>query len=1345
MAMVECMRRFARLSGGMVLCIDDVQWLGPADRRVLEDLTAAADPVPLLIVASTRDPSRRLAPGCATSWDIELGPLGEDEAAEVVRGYLGEITDSAFVRDLTVRSSGNPLTMVEYLRAVIDAGLIRPDWGRYVVDRAGLDTLRLPKQVLDLIRHRVDALDRTAVAVLGTAAVLGRTFDLTLVAAVTGRSPIGVATAAARARAHQLVRDNGDGRWSFVHDCVHEALLSTMSPPERAAVHRRVVEALEANEARGDSWTYERARHAIAGGIAPAHRFRAAAEAAAAALAASAPYEAVSFYRAAQAAALEAGLEPDAEFEEGFAFACSRTIEPDDARLHFARALRTQTDRRRRARDFLALSKIDFATFRTAAALEYVHQGLAEIGRGVPANPVAAVVVCLGRWLAAFACRWPWTGFGGARGEDRELHAIRCGLYELGVESEWLGGRIGPMLAFATSALYPGRRLGSGDEYLCGRAARTMVAADFGRRRRVERDVPRLRDLADRSGDPAVQTKIMLYTSIALIILGSRGVTGERDCAEAFRRGGRWIETYYSESSYSTLVRSLALRGETRMAWEHCESRPDDEALRTDLAVLRARLAHLLGQPPVTHPDLEALAAEPAAERLRRYLICADLTDLEASGDETGAAFDAAVEAGEAVERSVGRIPRFFRHFTIVKARGRLEQARRVPPGPARERCLRVARQALRDARSAAAYPLFAAELCALRAAASELAGDYDHALRLVETAERRAHHLDAPVIRFDLLVTRARCLRGVGENERAAIEAELAMALAGHQGWLRQRARVRDEFGLTDEASRTSLFGTSRSAASRDRRRLEAVLQVSASVGRSSTPESVVAVALDEIIGILGAERAYLLLPAGGTDDAHQPLTLYAQCAADQRAADQRDVQGPPAAVPRGFATTVVERVRAEQRALVVTGTDQGAVLGSRSAVQYGLRSILAAPVPVSAGRSGVVYVDSRVAKGLFDEDDARILGALAKQVGLALHMAEAARLQTMVVSERRQRDLAEMIRDVTLQATSTLSTRGVLGRVLTAARPVLPFDAAWVLTPADDAVRIMSVHGDVAEEVAGEELRPAAGHPLIRAARQGTVLTTEDGVDLPGWSGPARSWMMIPVTLSDDIRAVVALASRTPDAYGETRVQIARTVLDQAVVGWQNAQLFERVQRLAAVDQLTGLASRRDFLEQAQRIVAAHAAIGAPLSAAMIDIDHFKRVNDTHGHFVGDEVLAEIARRMRGAFRREDVLGRLGGEEFGVLMSATEATARSLGQRLRDLVTEPVRTSAGPLDIRLSIGLATLRSSDADLRDLLTRADDALYTAKRTGRDRIVSQSDDADLSVAHEPAAATGPRVR
>jgi eukaryotic-like serine/threonine-protein kinase len=189
--------------------------------------------------------------------------------------------------------------------------------------------------------------------------------------------------------------------------------------------------------------------------------------------------------------------------------------------------------------------------------------------------------------------------------------------------------------------------------------------------------------------------------------------------------------------------------------------------------------------------------------------------------------------------------------------------------------------------------------------------------------------------------------------------------------------------------------------------------------------------------------------------------------------------------------------------------------------------------------------------------------------------------------------------------------------------------------------------------------------------------------------------------------------------------RWQRALRWLPQAVGSrscYQNAQLFSQVRRLATIDGLTGLYNRRHFFAEATGQFRVARRYGRPIAAIMIDVDHFKRINDAHGHPVGDEVIRVLARRLRATVRDGDVLCRYGGEEFALLTPETGPTAEQLAERLRQVVNaEPVPTPVGPLPVTISLGVAHLREADFDLDQLIARADAALYEAKQSGRNRL------------------------
>ena len=174
------------------------------------------------------------------------------------------------------------------------------------------------------------------------------------------------------------------------------------------------------------------------------------------------------------------------------------------------------------------------------------------------------------------------------------------------------------------------------------------------------------------------------------------------------------------------------------------------------------------------------------------------------------------------------------------------------------------------------------------------------------------------------------------------------------------------------------------------------------------------------------------------------------------------------------------------------------------------------------------------------------------------------------------------------------------------------------------------------------------------------------------------------------------------------------------------QRHQMAVDLQLLADTDPLTGILNRRSFMQSATALM----RIDQPLAALLLDVDHFKLVNDRLGHAFGDQVLVEIAARCRGALRAGDVLARLGGEEFAVLLPRQDAVrAAAVAERLRSAISNtPVTGPLGEHSVTVSIGGACAKPGVSFIEELLLRADRALYAAKRAGRDCVRFDPDEA-----------------
>lgn len=213
-------------------------------------------------------------------------------------------------------------------------------------------------------------------------------------------------------------------------------------------------------------------------------------------------------------------------------------------------------------------------------------------------------------------------------------------------------------------------------------------------------------------------------------------------------------------------------------------------------------------------------------------------------------------------------------------------------------------------------------------------------------------------------------------------------------------------------------------------------------------------------------------------------------------------------------------------------------------------------------------------------------------------------------------------------------------------------------------------------------------------------------------------RAYMGVPLTMPDgyNIGALCAIDTRPRADFTEVRAEI---VADLAHIVVDAIEL----RMISQTDMLTGAVSRRYFLAETEREIARANRYGRQLSLIMLDIDHFKSVNDRHGHPVGDQVLVELVDRLQSQLRGHDVIGRLGGEEFAILLPETSMEQASrVARRLRRHICDmPFTTRAGPVPVTVSQGVVAYLSGIPAVEVILERADFELYRAKQAGRDRV------------------------
>lgn len=278
------------------------------------------------------------------------------------------------------------------------------------------------------------------------------------------------------------------------------------------------------------------------------------------------------------------------------------------------------------------------------------------------------------------------------------------------------------------------------------------------------------------------------------------------------------------------------------------------------------------------------------------------------------------------------------------------------------------------------------------------------------------------------------------------------------------------------------------------------------------------------------------------------------------------------------------------------------------------------------------------------------------------------------------------------------------------------------WLALVLEDDAMFVHAHPDL-ETQAVAEARECFG---VKAKSPERRRFEEDGVFLlsdtiaTATKTAASSPSSCAIRYGDITLAHFALS---PEKRGLSREEKRLLSLLEAELGGplRMAALVAEAQRLASTDTLTGLFNRRAFTERFEH---AREKSGMPTSLLLLDVDHFKRVNDTRGHDVGDIVLKRVAQLLRSMGRKRDIVGRWGGEEFVVgLPGSPESGARIVAERLRRAIAEkPVETTHGdPIAVTASIGVATMLHGLESLDELIQRADKALYSAKERGRNRV------------------------
>ncbi|MEN0065494.1 MAG: ATP-binding protein [Myxococcota bacterium] len=1222
----------------LVWVLHDVHWLDEASRGLVARLAMRLPEHRVLLVATARSEEHYEAPvtafveaiGEALRARCTLAGLSAEEGEQLLQALLGDRPPpAALSSELVRRSKGSPLLLREYLRAVIDAGLVYPDWDRWSAVPEWSRRLQLPSEMVEAVLARLRNLSSTSRRVLATAGLIGSTFSVDVLKAVCEED---VHAALGDGVRYELLERLDAGQFRFLHSRIQEAMVGALADTDVRSLHDAIASRLRALANQDDVSVYAIANHLIQGERADLlYLAEACHEAGNKALEDFAPAEAYRFLAEARAARTTAGRGLDFDLEEQYAAAASLTKDFLEFERCVKQLLPEVNDPIRRGRNLASLAYTTVVNMLFDEAEEHTRSGLVALREPPPSR---LWQVPLGLWHQAVAALGrvsktlpneieanrlrtlselydTWMLLASARNRPGEMFYVIARWYRI-------AQRLGPSTALAVSSGYVGMLHG----YLRrARLARTWV--DYG----VE--------VARSLSNPVAVARASFVRGVVLQIIGASSESSEQ-LAHVTSQHVQWLKMYDFAVLHLYLGAARVELGYAAEALHGVEAAFGDlrasgnelipNHAGVELMVSGISLS-LLGQheqalsnalqveslyrdlPTIDHPIKEAFV-----QQLHAFLQM-DQADLGTPLEEVIAQFRASGRRA-ASDLSV------FRPQLVAMALGCLWRALAAEDAKTQKRWRRKLRWATVQLRKLRFVPAYDAHYHAVCGGLLFVKGKPEQALDELGRAERLAADCDCPWARLTSFTLRAHVRRAQGNHRAAKRDGEVALSLAHELGYQARVRHIASTFGLEEASaqlrpvrsssgsspllSRPTVTDEAESLeADRSRRLANALLTVSLASASSLEPQQQARSVLGELTRLLGAERARFF----SVDTESGQLVQVADTGED----------------PSPVSQTVLRRVVATREPLILTSSDEGEVLGARSVVLQGLRSIIAAPLLVREHLVGVVYLDSRLANGVFNAEDVELLLGMANHIAIAVEMARAANLEHQTL--RRAREAAEAANRAKDQFLANMSheLRTPLNAIL-----------GYTEMVAEELVD--SEQRELCEDL--EQVHIAAVHLL-------TII--DDVLDLTRISAGQLEFEIEEVDLEQAVAAGVALA--LPEAVSvQDRVTVAlasdarRVLADAKRLRQVLANLISNAAKFS--DRETIHVSSRAHTSNCIELVVQDKGIGIPAESLSHVFERFHQADNSHtrrhdGTGLGLAICKEFVERMQGSIRIESTEG--------------------------------------------------------------------------------------------------------
>ncbi len=1004
----------------IMLCIDDVQWIDENSMSLLGYLRFHLSNQRFMMLFTSRDDETNLEAleNFKTGLELDvtsvykLGPLNPIHVEKLIAHCLGgaDVSES-LVKKISSAANMNPFAIIEYSNVILNSGALILEDQKWSIDPSKLDQVNLSNDLFHIIGERLKKLNHDVLEVLKLGALSGKFIDPYLLGMALEISQDQIEELLQVACNESFLEIYRNGIYSFSHDRVREACLTCISEKEKHKGHALLAKTLDNLTVKTDQQKSLMAFHYLHAGEDSfnSRAFEACIEAGELSLASFSYQKASEFLEFAVSLSEKLDLATDHKYlaNKLHGIACFNTTDFVSASTKFDWCLQRADSKVEKSYLIFYKMRIAMSQGKWPLAWELFLQSIELIDSRFPRKKLSFVFGLILQFssvvLKFLIPSKVLLRFRKKDAEGMNVQVLRTQIYDTALRVSYNNNNILNTLYVIFSGFNRAYWLGESPELGRAMILLTTVFANFQMKSLSKKMLSRVDKMAANINDPTLAAFVAFYRVSIYSFLGEIKEY-EKAVPKAMEASEKYLSSSFQSALYLPILALMSHRGYSQdlvdyyfRNFEKIDATNDFQAMAhvrysvSSHLIILGRFEEADSLRPLARGYLSETPDSINAKLMRsfsRLVIEFDKGNIFAKG------FEKIIE--ETFCKNLNGFYWKVAYGWLMYIR--LQQFELCKDNQEKIHYLVLLEKAVKKLNREAAIPTHRCHYFVGKAALSRLASDYSLARAHLDKAFALAKEGDSVFGKYWCQIERARLARAQKFEDQAVAEARSALQIAQTQNWKARAKAVAVEFGIETEKKEDKelvkkskrLFGrTDVNVDMNVQKAIDLLLKVSEATSEEMNPLAKASMSLNTVLEIMGAEKAYIFTAERGK------LKFYSG----------RNNEGEDVTEPQGHSSTIIEKVYNTKEPIIFTGNDAGETIGSKSIVLHNLKSIVVTPMIFGGDILGVLYVDSSVEKGLFNESDLELLKAVATQIAIGIKNARLAAAE--VYHKEMEKDL--------------------------------------------------------------------------------------------------------------------------------------------------------------------------------------------------------------------------------------------------------------------------------------------------------------------------------------------------